>query len=312
MLKQVIEIVEMLDSAHVTGQQVLRLMHERGLAAEHGHCEKVDGREGSTDFVRFTIPGSRGKLLGGSAPTLGVIGRLGGIGARPERIGLVSDADGAVAALAVALKLIEMQQKGDVLPGDVIVSTHIAPHAPTKPHQPVPFMGSPVDMEAMNRCEVSEAMEAILTVDTTKGNRIFNQRGFAITPTLKSGWLLRISEDLVSLMEYATGKRAQVLPLSMQDITPYGNDIYHLNSIMQPGVMTDAPVVGVALTAETAVPGCATGASHEVDIEMAARFCIEVAKAYGEGQCSFFDSQEFARLEQLYGSMRHLLTKGQA
>ncbi|MEX0633482.1 DUF1177 domain-containing protein [Serratia ureilytica] len=41
----------------------------------------------------------------------------GGIGARPTRIGLVSDGDGAIAAIAAALKLAEMQRKGDTLPG---------------------------------------------------------------------------------------------------------------------------------------------------------------------------------------------------
>jgi len=47
----------------------------------------------------------------GNAPTLGVIGRLGGVGARPEVIGLVSDGDGALTALSVALKLARMQKK---------------------------------------------------------------------------------------------------------------------------------------------------------------------------------------------------------
>jgi hypothetical protein len=58
------------------------------------------------------------------------------------------------------------------------------------------------------------------------------------------------------------------------------------------------------------VPGCATGASHLVDIETAARFCIEVAKAFGQGKCQFYDEQEFSRITKLYGSMRHLGTLG--
>jgi len=35
-------------------------------------------------------------------------------------IGLVSDADGAIAALSIALKLADMKEQGDVLPGDVM------------------------------------------------------------------------------------------------------------------------------------------------------------------------------------------------
>ena len=69
-------------------------------------------------------------------------------------------------------------------------------------------------------------------------------------------------------------------------------------------------VVGVAITAETMVPGCATGATHAADVEEAARFMLEVAKAYGRKQCSFYNADEYARLQKLYGSMKHLQTLG--
>jgi hypothetical protein len=239
-----------------------------------------------------------------------VIGRLGGVGARPEMIGLVSDSDGAITALSIALKLADIKQQGDTLPGDVIVATHVCPDAPTMPHKPVPFMGSPVDMKSLNDHEVDTNMEAILSIDTTKGNRIISQKGFAISPTVKEGYILRVSEDLLSIMEITTGKRPFVFAITTQDITPYGNGLFHLNSIMQPAVATQAPVVGVAITAESVVPGCATGASHPVDIEEAVRFSIEVAKHFGAGKCKFYDEEEFKRIAELYGSMRHLQTPG--
>ncbi len=71
--------------------------------------------------------------MGGDAPTIGLLGRLGGLGARPERIGFVSDGDGALVALACAAKLLSMRVRGDVLPGDVMISTHVCPCAPTFP-----------------------------------------------------------------------------------------------------------------------------------------------------------------------------------
>jgi hypothetical protein len=111
-------------------------------------------------------------------------------------------------------------------------------------------------------------------------------------------------------MEITTGRRPSVFAITTQDITPYGNGLFHLNSIMQPSVATQAPVVGVAITTESPVPGCATGASHTVDIEEAARFSIEVAKHFGAGQCQFYDEEEFKRIVELYGSMRHLQTLG--
>jgi hypothetical protein len=252
------------------------------------------------------LPGSSGKSAGGSSPTLGIIGRLGGIGARPRRIGLVSDGDGAVTAVAAALKLAKMQAEGDRLPGDVIVTTHICPNAPTRPHDPVEMMGSPVSSEKLGAVEVVPEMEAILSIDTTKGNRILNHKGFALSPTVNEGWILRVSEDLLRIMEMVTGRRGVTFPITMQDITPYGNGVYHLNSILQPSVVADAPVVGVAICTETAVPGSATGASHEIDIAAAARFVIEVAKDFGRGTAQFYDPQEFALLTRIYGSMRHL------
>ncbi len=83
-------------------------------------------------------------------------------------IGFVSDGDGALAALTAGLKVAEMKKNGDVLEGDTIICTHICPHAPTAPHDPVPFMGSPIDMVAMNKYEVDPRMDAILTIDTTR------------------------------------------------------------------------------------------------------------------------------------------------
>ncbi len=228
----------------------------------------------------------------------------------PARVGIVSDADGAIAAVAIALKLAAMKEAGDALPGDVIVSTHICPYAPTRPHHPVPFMSSPVDRAELGRIETDAAMQAILSIDTSRGNRIVNQKGIAITPTVREGWLLPVSHDLVDLLEAVTARRAVVMPLSTQDITPYANALFHINSIVQPAVFTKAPVVGVAITAEVAVPGCATGASQLDDIEKAVRFSIEVAKAFGSGACRFHDEDEFEKLVGLYGSMSHLQTAG--
>jgi hypothetical protein len=307
-LKQVIEIYELLDSPKANGQKAASLLKERGI--DDVEVVPIQGEKGKTDSIKVWIPGSKGRKSGGSAPTLGVIGRLGGVGARPKMIGLVSDSDGAIAALSVALKLADMMEQGDVLPGDVIVATHICPDAPTTPHDPVPFMGSPVEMKSLNDHEVDPQMDAILSIDTTKGNRIINQRGFAISPTVKEGYILKVSEDLLRIMEITTGRRPFVFAITTQDITPYGNNLFHLNSIMQPSVATQAPVVGVAITTESVVPGCATGASHIVDIEEIVRFSIEVAKQLGAGQCRFYDEEECKKILKLYGPMNHLQTLG--
>ncbi|AHF79121.1 hypothetical protein Sant_P0074 (plasmid) [Sodalis praecaptivus] len=303
-LQQTLQVFELLDSAWASGEKVQALLADYPDVTVS--VQTVSGAKGKTDFVKIVIPGSAGKRGGGSAPTLGIVGRLGGIGARPSRIGLVSDADGAVAAIASALKLAEMQRQGDSLPGDVIVTTHICPDAPTRPHDPVDFMDSPVETEDMNEQEVSAELDAVLSIDTTKGNRIINHKGFALSPTVKEGYILRVSEDLLRIMEMTTGQLPVTFPITTQDITPYGNGVYHLNSILQPSIATRAPVVGVAITAVSAVAGCGTGASHETDIALACKFAVEVAKEFTRGTCRFFDSAEYQRLLDLYGSLAHL------
>ena len=306
MLHQVLEVFELLDSKYINGQKIADLLKGRGL--EQIEVQKISKNTGATDFIKIIVPGTNGKQKGGDAPTLGIIGRLGGIGARPERIGLVSDADGAIATISCALKLADMQKNGDILNGDVILSTQICPNAPTQPHKPVPFMGSPVDMETMNRSEVDSNMDAILSIDATKGNRIINFKGFAITPTIKEGYILRVSEDLLNIMEWTTGRFPRIVPITTQDITPYGNGLFHVNSIVQPCTVTSAPVVGIAVTTETPVPGCATGANHEIDLEEASRYCMEVVKVFTERKCGFYDKEEFELIVKLYGTMKHLQT----
>lgn len=303
--KHVIELYEVLDNNLVTGEDVKRYIEELNSEVNIS-VQTVEGGSGSTDFVKILIPGENGKSSGGNAPTLGIIGRLGGIGARPEIKGFVSDGDGALSAVSAAAKIADMYNKGDRLAGDIVVTTHICPTAPTLPHDPVPFMDSPVDILTMNQYEVTEEMDAIISIDTTKGNIACNHKGFAITPTVKEGYILKVSDDLLHHYTQATGTLPVTLPITTQDITPYGNDVYHINSILQPAVATDKPVVGVAITTETAVAGCGTGATHLVDVEQVVRYVIEVSKSFTENKCDFFNKKEFDHLEELYGKMTHL------
>lgn len=101
LIKQVIEAFDVLDSSTVTGRDVENYL--RGIKADANiEVYELKGPKGSTDMVKVRIPGTRGKASGGDAPTIGLLGRLGGIGARPEMIGFVSDGDGALAAIALA------------------------------------------------------------------------------------------------------------------------------------------------------------------------------------------------------------------
>lgn len=304
----VLDVAGLLERATVDGTQVASVLEQAGVDALT--VMHLESEHGATDVVTGVVTGAHGHSRGGSAPTLGIVGRLGGVGARPARTGYVSDGDGALATLASALHLARLREFGDAPAGDVRFATHVCPRARIRPHHPVPYMVSPLSQAQMNEHEVDTAMDALLCFDTTRGNRLVNRRGIAITPTVKEGYILRVSEDLLDLQQDVTGRLPLVLPVSTQDITPYENGLFHLNSLLQPATATTAPVVGVAITAEAAVAGAATGASQLVDVEEAVRFGVEVANAYGEGRCAFFDPDEWVRLRELYGPMHHLQTPG--
>ncbi len=80
MLKQVIEIYDLLDSAEISGKSVAKFLNEKGL--DRIEVSEIKGDKGKTDFIKILIPGFSGKSKGGESPTLGIIGRLGGIGVK--------------------------------------------------------------------------------------------------------------------------------------------------------------------------------------------------------------------------------------
>lgn len=302
MLSQVSKAMDLLDRPDADGESVRAAVSGGDVSAS---VTTIESDEGSTDFLSVTIPGTDD-----DAPTLGVVGRLGGVGARPEEIGLVSDADGAIVAVAAAMRLAEMAARGDRLPGDVVVATHVCPDAPILPNDPVPFMTSPVSIATMNEHEVDERMDAVLSIDATKGNRVHCERGFAITPTVKEGWLLPVSDDLLDVQERVTGQPPSTLTLSTQDLTPYATGLDHINSIVQPATDTNAPVVGVGTTSVNPVAGSATGATYPTELAETAGFVVETAKDYTRGRASFYDPDEFDELVDRYGSMNHFQTLG--
>ncbi|MGO2138886.1 MAG: DUF1177 domain-containing protein [Leucobacter sp.] len=307
-LREILEVSDQMDDPRLSGERIAELLRSAGapgceITVTSVPYEAPEDTSQLCDFVKVVIPGEQGKVAGGDAPTLGLVGRLGAQQAQPERIGYVSDADGSIVAIAAALRLLRLVAAGAKLRGDIIATTHIATHVSITPREPVDFMGSPVSSERMNEFEVDDRMDAILSFDTSKGNRLINHRGVAISPTVKAGYLLPVSPGLVTALEYATGEPARTFPLAQQDITPYGNGYRHFNSIMQPTIATAAPVVGVALTARAVVPGSSTGASYEGPLLDATRFAVEVAKSYTRGEIAFYDRDEHAALTAQYGEL---------
>ena len=70
-LKQALEAFEALDSAHSSGRTVVALL--ANYPAARVSVAEVRGVRGKTDFVTVVIPGTDGRLRGGTARTLGIV-----------------------------------------------------------------------------------------------------------------------------------------------------------------------------------------------------------------------------------------------
>lgn len=301
-LHQTLTICNLIDKHNINGQDVVDLFCQYPGIIPSTH--RVMSSDGMIDFVRVVIPGKNGKLRHGEAATLSIVSRYDRYQSHQVNEQISAVADGAVVCLACVLKLAEMQTKGQFLAGDVIVTTRLYPDGLPLPHEPVDFIHSVMDIEAMNEHDIDQTADAFLSIGIQKDKPILQHNCYAISPTVKQAYILRVSEDLLRIMEQSSGLNATTFPVTTLDITPYGNGVDHFNNVLQPAIATDAPVVGIVISADK--KSTATYARNEVDISTVVKFIIQVAKEFGQGTCSFFDYYEFALLQSLYGNMSHL------
>ncbi len=302
--KSTMRAYELLDDANVSGESIVNEFLKAG--ADEASYTRLYGEKAFTDVVRIVIRGSNGKRVGGTAPTLNIAGLLEGIGGRPVFNGLTSDGEGALVTLATALKLISAKKKGDGPRGDVVFSTHICPNTPTIDHYPVPYISCCVDFWELKKHVIDKTADAIITVDVSRGNRVIKTSPFAITCTIKEGWLLPVSNDALSLMERVTGAQPVVMPLSMQDITAISNGMDHVNDIGALPAGITAPNIGLALTAPIPLYSSITGFTNLANLDAAVRFSVEVARDYGRNAFEFYKEDDFNKLVARYGRMTHL------
>lgn len=204
LFKHLIELYELLDSPQASGAIVADY-----LKAIDPECTvetyPLEGPKGITDMVRVRIPGAHGKSSGRrradhrSARPLGRFGST----SRTHRIRIRRRWRTHRARLRRKAARHAQERRRSTWRrirehACVPACAHHAAQTravhglcPRPPRPSMPKRSHPSSMP-------------FLVVDTTKGNRIANNRGFAISPTVKQGVVMRVSEDLLGIAEIAT------------------------------------------------------------------------------------------------------------
>lgn len=301
MLREILDVLDFLDDARNGAEPFLALLPAGPQIAE---ITPFESDLGKTDFIKILFPGESGKSRGGDAPTTGIIGSNGGLRLPGPYPGLASDADGCIVGLAAALHLARAHARGQKLAGDVLVSTHICQQARPVPHDPYPFVMSPLPSSEKHPRLVDERMDAILTPETCKSNKMLSHLGFAVTPPVREGFILRPHASILHIMEMVTGTAPVVFPITMQDVTPYELGVHHICGMVLPSIFSAAPVIGVPLVTASQTHPSATGTQQPMVLEATARFCIEVATSFGNGDCAFYYDSDFEGMVESFGTMR--------
>ncbi|WP_270934085.1 DUF1177 family protein [Falsiroseomonas oryzae] len=300
MLKEILDVLDFMTAPRASVEDFLRMLPP-GAHSHTTEVVEVDGRR--MDFLKILFPGRRGRSAGGNTRTLGVIGSLGALRVPGDNQALVSDADGCLVALAVALRLARMAAKGQVLASDVLISTQLCHDGRAEPHDPYPFVMSPIPSRLKHPRLVDPRMDGLVVVETCKSNKLVSHKGFAITHVAKEGMLLRLHANLIHIQEMVTGRLPVIFPVSQQDLTPYETGIHHVCGMMLPALYTDAPVLGVPMVTEAQTWPAWTNVQHASEMDQAGRFCLEVATRFGLGECEFFYEADYEAMKKFYGTL---------
>lgn len=245
------------------------------------------------------VPYIKALYEGGGNKRVEVLGRLGAIQMSQFK-GLVSDADGAIIALTVLAELKRLEEKGIKLNLDVSFVTNVALNAKLIPHKPFDFMVPEVGLDDALKEEVDPKASFIISIDSTKGNRLAKFDDFALTHVVLNGYILRVSDEVVDIYNRVTGHEVYLVSLTTGDLTPLDFNVYHISTLISPWLYTTSPVLGIATVSKQMVPGYATGVMDLNMLERASRFIIELLKHIGLGG-KVYDEREYEELVKKLG-----------
>ena len=90
---------------------------------------------------------------------------------------------------------------------------------------------------------LSRGLENTQGKEEIKGNRVINHHGFAISPSVKEGWILRTSDDLLQIMEWVTGDFPVVFPDLPKVLWQQANNSLYFSRQLPNGVKFGGSIV---------------------------------------------------------------------
>ncbi|MEJ2776244.1 DUF1177 domain-containing protein [Sulfolobus sp. SCGC AB-777_L09] len=283
MLKSLMEAIEVLES-----KDPLSILRSKLKDVEY-----EEKKIGEVTFIKAYYKG-------GGKDRIEILGRLGAIQMQGINKGVVSDADGAIITLAVLFELLNLREKGIEFDIDVSLITNISLKAKLIPHKPFDFMVPLVGLDEALKEEVDPKASLILSIDSTKGNRLAKFDDFALTHVIKDGYILKLSDEVIDIYNRVTGHEIYLIPLTTGDLTPLDFNVYHISTLVSPWLYTSSPVIGIATVSKQLIPGYVTGVMNIDMLEHASRFCLEVIK-FIEGGGKVYNEEELKVLKELLG-----------
>ncbi|ACP35317.1 protein of unknown function DUF1177 [Sulfolobus islandicus Y.G.57.14] len=292
MLKKLLEVIDILES-----EDPLQKIKEK----LEGKVKYEEVKAGEVTFIKALYEG-------GGKDKVEILGRLGAIQMVGVNKGLVSDADGAIVSLTTLLELLNLREKGIELDLNVLFVTNLSVKAKLIPHKPFDFMVPLLGLDEALKVEVDPSASFVVSIDSTKGNRIAKFDDFAITHVVKDGYILKLHDNVIDIYNKVTGHEIYMVPLTTGDLTPLDYNVYHISTLISPWLYTDSPVIGIATVSKQVIPGYETGVLNIEMLEHASRFCIELLK-YIENGGKMYEEKELEELENRLGKSNLLKAK---
>lgn len=287
-LKTLMDVIEILES-----KNPLSYLEEE--CKKYG-IELQEKKMGDVTFIKAKIGKGKRKAE--------LLGRLGAIRVSSNN-GLVSDADGAIITIT---SMLEWAKNYSEIEGEAIFSTSISLDAKLIPHKPFKFMVPLVGLDDALKLEVDKEAQFLISVDSTKGNRIAKYNDFAISHIIKDGYILKIPDEIIDIYEKVTEHEPYFVALTSGDLTPMEVNAYHISTLLSPWLYTEAPVLGLATVSKYPIPGYETGVQNIIMLERASRFSIEVLKYYFYGG-NVYSEEELNSLKNALGESQFMKLK---